>query len=634
MKLPPYISGAGLALWAGTVMAQGWQFYGGDAGGKHYSGAAQITRDNVSGLDVAWVYRSGDEKTFGDSLSNTSAQSTPILLPEAAGESLVYCTPYYRVIALDPATGRERWSHDPQIDRSSERPFRCRGVSYYEEIRQPADATCRHRLFTSTHDRRLLALDALTGERCEGFGEEGEVALYSDARGADYVSNSSPPVVAKGVVISGSTVIDFHYSAAPRGIVQAVDSLTGELRWSFDPLSGQPKSGGANVWAPISVDESLGLVYLPTSAPSPDYYGAMRPGDNRYANSVVALDLATGEVHWYFQHVRHDLWDYDTPAQPILFDWRKKGETIPALAQLTKQGFVFVLDRRSGESLWEITEQPVAPSQMPGEVAAKTQPKPIAPPPLLDSFLMPEQAWGLTPWDRGDCTRQLAELDNMGLFTPLSEKRTLMLPGSLGGPNWGGGALLGDSGILLVNVNTAPFAGRLIPIEQALDTTGQHDHPNAGQTFRVPMRGTPWGVEIGTLVSPLGIPCSAPPWGKLVAVDLQRGSILWETALGSVHEMGPVPLPFHIEWGTPNLGGGIATAGGLFFIGATMDRQIRAFDVDNGETLWQYTLPNDATATPMTYTYRGRQYVVINAGGHSMFNRGYGDYLYAFALKN
>jgi quinoprotein glucose dehydrogenase len=631
VKLAHYIAAA-LTLLAGAANAQDWQFYGGDAGGKHYSDAEQITRDNVDDLQVAWIYRSGDEARYGEQLRNTSAQSTPILLPEAAGESLVYCTPYNRVIALDPGTGMERWSFDPQIDKSGERPFRCRGVSYYEESRVGEQAHCRHRLFTSTHDRRLLALDARTGTPCTDFGEAGEIALYSDSRGADYVSNSSAPVVAQGLVISGSTIIDFHYSTSPRGVVQAVDSLSGEPRWSFDPLPGHPQSGSANVWAPISVDESLGLVYLPTSAPSPDYYGAKRPGDNRYANSVVALDLATGELRWYFQHVRHDLWDYDTPAQPILFEWRKNGESIPALAQLTKQGFVFVLDRRTGDSLWEITEQPVAPSQLPGEIAAKTQPKPIAPPPLLDPFLMPEQAWGLTPWDRGDCARQLAELDNMGLFTPLSTKRTLMLPGSLGGANWGGGALLGDSGVLLVNVNTAPFAGRLIPIDEALGTSGQHDHPTDGQNFRVPMRGTPWGVELGTLVSPLGIPCSAPPWGKLVAVDLQGGSILWEAALGSVHEMGPVPLPFHIEWGTPNLGGGIATAGGLFFIGATMDRQIRAFDVSSGETLWQFTLPNDATATPMTYTYRGRQYVVINAGGHSMFNRGYGDYLYAFAL--
>jgi quinoprotein glucose dehydrogenase len=266
-------------------------------------------------------------------------------------------------------------------------------------------------------------------------------------------------------------------------------------------------------------------------------------------------------------------------------------------------------------------------------MTSPTQPKPIAPPQLLNPFLMPGDAWGLTPWDRGHCKEQLASLHNLGLFTPTGEELTLMYPGSLGGPNWGGGALLAGSGVLLVNVNNVAFSGQLIPIPKDFDPeTRKQDHPAAGHRMRVTMDGTPYDIEIGSLQSPLGIPCNAPPWGKLVAVDLQGGTILWEKALGSVHEMGPVTAPFDIEWGTPNLGGGIATDGGLFFIGATMDRRIRAFDTKNGDTLWQYTLPVDATATPMTYMYRGRQYVVINAGGHHMFQRGQGDYLYAFAL--
>jgi len=621
-------------LFGAQASADGWQYYGGDQGGSHYSHAAQISRDNVADLEVAWVHRSGDQQRLPELMNNTSAQSTPLLLPAAAGESLVYCTPFNRVIALDPANGALRWQHDPQIKLQGERPFRCRGVAYYEETRIPEGTACRHRLYSNTHDRRLLALDALDGQPCRGFGQDGQLRLHGSTQPADMISTSSAPAVAAGIVITGSTVVDFHYASAPRGTVQAFDSLTGELRWRFDPLQGHPESGGANVWAPMSVDEELGLVYLPTSTPSPDYYGVNRPGDNTYANSVVALELATGGVRWHFQHVRHDLWDYDTPAQPILFDWNKNGDTIPALAQPTKQGFIFVLDRRNGESLWEITEQPVPPSQIPGEMAARTQPKPIAPPPLLDSFLMPSQAWGLTPWDRADCARQLNELDNLGLFTPLSEKLTLMLPGSLGGANWGGGAMLGDSGVLVLNVNTAPFTGRLIPATRSPDERGHRDHPTHGQRMRVPMQGTPYDVEVGTLVSPLGIPCSPPPWGKLVAVDLVKGVILWEKALGSVHELGPVTAPFHINWGTPNLGGGIATAGGLFFIGATMDRQFRAFDVETGETLWQHTLAVDATATPMTYLYKGHQYVLINAGGHAMFGREHGDYLYAFALES
>jgi quinoprotein glucose dehydrogenase len=570
----------------------------------------------------------------GKEMEKTSTQATPILLPSAAGESLVYCTPFNRVIALDPGTGEQRWEFDPQIDRRGDRPFRCRGVSYAEDPLETEEAACRHRLFMVTHDRHLWALDARSGKPCEQFGAGGKVALYGEEGYVPGdVSNSSAPAVANGVVVTGSTVIDFARATTPRGTVKAYDAHSGRALWQFDPLLGNPDSGSANVWAPMSVDEDNGLVFLPTSAASPDYYGAGRSGDGLYANSIVAVDLYTGEVRWHFQHVRHDLWDYDTPAQPILFEWRKNGERIPALAQLTKQGFVFVFNRLTGESLWEITEQPVPPSQIPGEHTAPTQPKPIAPPQLLNPFLMPGDAWGLTPWDRGDCARQLAQLNNLGLFTPTSEKLTLMYPGSLGGPNWGGGALLEESGILLVNVNNVAFTGRLIPsAEETGAAEPKSDHPGYGQRMRVDMQGTPYTIDIGFLQSPLGIPCNPPPWGKLVAVDLVKGVILWETALGSVHEMGPVTAPFHIEWGTPNLGGGIATAGGLFFIGATMDRQIRAFDVDNGDTLWQYTLPVDATATPMTYNYQGKQYVVINAGGHHMFQRGQGDYLYAFAL--
>ncbi len=614
----------------------GWLYYGGDQGGRHFSAATQINVENVSSLDVAWVFRSGDMEAFGDELENTSGQSTPILLPEAAGASLVYCTPFNRIIALDPESGAQRWQFDPQIDRRGERPFRCRGVSYVEETRTASGSHCRHRLYTATHDRRLWAVDALDGEPCRDFGDGGSVRLYGEE---GYVpgdiSSTSAPTVADGVVVVGSSIIDFTRLKTPRGTVNAYDALSGELRWQFDPLLDNLQSGGANVWAPMSVDEENGLIYLPTSAPSPDYYGIHRPGNNLYANSVVALEIATGKVSWHFQHVRHDLWDYDTPAQPILFDWTKNGQSVPALAQLTKQGFVFVFNRLTGEPLWEITEQPVPPSLVKGEQTAATQPKPIAPPPLLDTNLTSTQAWGLTRWDRANCARQIEGLVNLGYFTPLSERLTLMFPGSLGGANWGGGALLGDSGVLLVNINNVPFTGRLIPTpENVLQSATKQDHPGAGQRMQVTMQGTGFTVDIGALQSPLGIPCNKPPWGKVVAVDLMKGRIDWEAALGSVHELGPMTSPFQINLGTPNLGGGIATAGGLYFIGATMDRLVRAYDTTTGEVAWDFELPVDATATPMTYVYKGRQYVVINAGGHHMFNRGYGDYLYAFALPD
>jgi quinoprotein glucose dehydrogenase len=631
-------SGLGLVpffLYASTCLSDdsGWLYYGGDQGGRHYSEAVEINTENVGKLKVAWLFRTGDVDRYGSAMENTSTQSTPILLPVEAGQSLVFCTPFSRIIALDPATGMQRWEFDPQIDRRGERAFRCRGVSYTEEQRLGQGETCRHRIFTATHDRKLWAVDALTGEPCNDFGNNGEVELDPSA---DYapgeVSHSAAPVVANGIVIVGSSVVDFVRTKTPRGTVKAFDSMNGKLLWEFDPLVGHENSGCANVWSQMSVDEKNGLVYLPTSAQSPDYYGAARRGDNRYANSIVALDLNTGEVRWHFQHVRHDLWDYDSPAQPILFDWQKEGESVPALALLTKQGIVFVFNRLTGAPLWEITERPVPPSLIPAEMAAPTQPQPIAPPPLVNAFLTPDQAWGLTPWARNNCAKRIAELHNLGLFTPISETLTLMYPGSLGGANWGGGAMIGDSGMLLVNVNNVPFSGKLIRATNEEQSSASQDHPAAGSRMQVSMQGTGYTVDIGALQSPGGIPCNAPPWGKLVAVDLVRGTIEWEAPLGSVHEMAPFPLPFKINWGTPNLGGGIATAGGLFFIGATMDRQIRAFDTTTGEVLWSFELAVDATATPMTYTYEGRQYVVINAGGHHMFKRGYGDFLYAFAL--
>jgi quinoprotein glucose dehydrogenase len=379
------------------------------------------------------------------------------------------------------------------------------------------------------------------------------------------------------------------------------------------------------------VDAASDLVFVPTSAPSPDYYGGLRPGRNAHANSVVALRLATGEVAWSFQLVHHDLWDYDTPAQPVLFEWRgRDGRRVPALAQVSKQGFVFILDRRDGQPLFPVQERAVPASTIPGEAAWPTQPFPTRPPPLLPTRITPDDAWGLTFWDRGRCRDAIAGLHNEGIFTPLAERPTLLFPGSLGGANWGGGAYFPERQWLIVNVNAAPFVAQLI--RGAAAATGQ-DHPVAGQkTMFVTMQGTPYTLAVGPLLSPLGIPCTAPPWGKLVAVDLAQGSIAWEAPLGSVHEMGPLRWPWHIDWGTPNLGGGLVSDGGVFFIAATMDRQFRAFDVRDGRQLWTHTLPVDATATPMSYTLHGRQYVLINAGGHAMYNRGTGDYLIAFAL--
>lgn len=606
----------------------------GDPYGWHHSPSTQITTDNVARLRPAWTHRNGDMAGAVGAASNVSAQSTPILLPPRAGGHLVYCTPFNRVIALDPTTGHERWTYDPQVSRTSERPYRCRGVAY-GEVPSSGDAggaACRHRIYTATGDRRLIALDARSGRSCDGFGVHGVVTLLEHVRyGLEVVGTSSPPAVANGVVVVGSSVIDFVFAEAPRGVVAGYDAITGERRWTFDPLQGVTGTGAANAWAPLAVDAARGLVFVPTSAPSPDYYGGLRPGRNEHANSVVALRLATGEVAWAFQFVHHDLWDYDTPAQPVLFDWRAPdGHRVPALVQVTKQGFVFVLDRRDGTPLFPVEERAVPGSTIDGEQAWPTQPFPLRPPPLLPTRLTPGDAWGLTSWDRGRCRDALARLHNEGIFTPLAERPTLLHPGSLGGANWGGGAYSPQRQRLIVNVNAAPFVAQLI--RGSVATTGQ-DHPVAGQkTMLVTMQGTPFTLAVGPLLSPLGMPCTAPPWGRLVAVDLATGNIAWDVPLGSIHDMGPVPLPWHVDWGTPNLGGGLVTDGGVFFIAATMDRQFRAFDVRDGRELWSFDLPVDATATPMSYTIGDRQYVLVNAGGHAMYARGTGDHLVAFSL--
>ena len=604
----------------------------GDPFGQHHSPATQITPDNVTRLTPAWTHRNGDMAAQTGMPSSVSAQSTPVLLPPQSGGHLVYCTPFNRVIALDPETGRERWAYDPKVRRTSERPYRCRGVAYAQVPQADEQGACRHRIYTVTGDRRLIAIDARDGQPCADFGERGVVTLAEHERyGLEEVGSSSPPLVANGVIVVGSSVIDFAFAEAPRGVVAAYDAATGAPRWTFDPLQGATGTGAANAWAPMAADAERDLVFVPTGAPSPDYYGALRVGSNGYANSVVALRLSTGEVEWAFQLVHHDLWDYDTPAQPVLFEWRgPDGRRVPALAQVSKQGFVFVLDRRDGKPLFPVQERAVPPSTIPGEKAWPTQPFPTQPAPLLPTRIGPDDAWGLIFWDRGRCRDAIAGLENEGIFTPLAERPTLLFPGSLGGANWGGGAYSPQKQLLIVNVNAAPFVAQLT--RDAVAKTGQ-DHPVAGQkTMFVTMKGTPYTLAVGPLLSPLGIPCTAPPWGKLVAVDLAKGRVAWQVPLGSVHEMGPFPLPWHINWGTPNLGGGLVTDGGVFFIGATMDRQFRAFDVQSGRELWSYQLPIDATATPMSYTLRGRQYVLVNAGGHAMYNRGTGDYLVAFAL--
>ena len=618
-----------------------WAVYGGDAGGSRYSPLSQIHRDNVRHLTVAWSYRTGDVSDGKRSLRKTSFQATPIVVDSA----LYLSTPFGRVIALDPETGRERWTFDPKVDLwiSYGNDLVSRGVSTWLDSSARADERCRRRILLATIDARLFALDAATGTPCAGFGSGGQVDLSADV-GFTYPGEyhvTSPPVVVGDLIVVGSAINDNQRVDAPRGIVRAFDARSGALRWSWDPIPRDPRdparrtwagdsasrTGGGNAWSILSADAERDLVFVPTGSASPDFYGGERKGQNLYTNAVVALRASTGEVLWHFQAVHHDLWDHDVPSQPTLVTLRRDGRAIAAIAQATKMGHLFFLDRESGAPLFPVEERPVPRSDVPGEEAWPTQPFPTAPPPLVPQRLTAADAWGLTFWDRGRCRDRMARLRSEGMFTPPSVEGTIIFPGNAGGTNWGSVAF--DPGRALVLVNTSRIAHVVTLIPRDRYNLARAENPKAEFGRQV---GTPFAMRREPLLSPLGIPCNPPPWGTLAAVDVATGRVRWEVPLGTTRDLGPLPVA--VRWGTPNMGGPIATASGLTFIGAAMDNYLRAFDSDTGAELWKGRLPAGGQATPMTYRLRetGRQFVVIAAGGHNRLGTKLGDHVVAFAL--
>ncbi|MCY3795641.1 MAG: pyrroloquinoline quinone-dependent dehydrogenase [Gammaproteobacteria bacterium] len=611
-------------------VGSGWGAYGGDRGGNRYSQARQITPDNVHRLALAWQYRTGDMTARAAHMNRAATEGTPILV----GDALILCTPFNEVIALDAGTGQERWRFDPQIDLGQEpaNQFICRGVAHWREVGASGD--CASRIFTGTNDARLIALDAATGQRCAGFGDGGEVRIDPGMPllWPGEFQITSPPVTVGDVVVIGSAIGDNARVVAPAGSVRAFDARTGAPRWNWDPIprtgdnpaaptwegTHPPQEGHANAWAPMAVDERRGLVFVPTSSPSPDFFGGLRPGSNRHANSVVALDGATGSVRWAFQTVHHDIWDYDVPAQPGLYSVWRDGRLHDVVAQVTKTGFVFVLDRDTGEPFLPVEERPVPQAAVPGEWLSPTQPFPVATPPLVPNRLAAEDAFGLTLLDRLACRNRIADSVADGLFTPPSKQGTLFYPFTGGGANWGGAAYDPARNLLIVNMNNVAHHIQLIPAEQVSEARKVfHDQEVS------PQAGAPYGMKREILLSPFGVPCTPPPWGVLAAVDLASGRIVWRKPLG---EMMGVTL------GLPSLGGPIVTASGLTFIGGTMDNRLRAFDSATGEPLMDWELPAAGQATPMTYLHEGRQYVVIQAGGNPRAEGKLGDAVLAFAL--
>jgi quinoprotein glucose dehydrogenase len=518
--------------------AAGWPAYGADSSGSRYSPASQIDRANVRRLQVAWTYRTGEDLT--SPYSNRKAfEATPIL----QDGRLYLSTPSSRVIALDPETGRELWVYDPQIrpgTRFSEHTSR--GVSAWQD---PEAGPCPFRIFVGTIDARLIALDGRTGRPCPGFGTNGQVDLsqgVGQVSKADY-QVTSPPAILRNLVIVGSAIGDNRGVEVERGVVRAFDARSGALRWSWDPIPRDPadparatwerdsadRTGAANAWSILSVDPDRDLVFVPTTSPSPDFYGGERLGDNRYASSVVALRGATGKLVWHYQVVHHDLWDYDVPAQPTLITVRRDGRETPAVAQATKMGHLFLLHRETGEPLFPVEERAVPQTKVPGERTSPTQPFPTAPPPLVPQKLTPDDAWGITPWDRGKCRDLIARSRSEGIFTPPSIEGTIMFPGNAGGANWGSVAFDPGRGLVVVNSTRLAFLVALIPREQLPGL--KRGRAEVGR-----QEGTPYAMRRETLVSPLDLPCNPPPWGTLAAVDVATGSIRWEVPLGTVRD--------------------------------------------------------------------------------------------------
>jgi quinoprotein glucose dehydrogenase len=557
----------------------------------------RITADTVRRLAVAWTYDTRESTEPGRPGGDRPAfEATPVY----ASNRLYLSTPKGLVIALDAESGAEAWRIDlkarPDANYSD---FASRGVSVAGE-----------RIYAATVDARLVCLNRRDGSFCRGFGAQGQVDLVAGLRRkpewpGEY-GVTSPPAIYRNLVIVGSSVADNSRVRMASGEVRAFDATSGALRWTFHPLAATSEAGGANTWSRIVVDDASGLVFLPTGSASPDYFGGLRPGDNQYANAVVALHAATGAVAWSFQTVHHDLWDYDVASPPLLYP----GKGGPAVAVGSKTGHVFFFDRLTGQPIFRINERPVPASDVPGETAAATQPFPERPPSLVPQRISEQDIWGATPADRDACLATFRGLRNEGVFTPPSLRGSLHVPGNIGGLHWGGMAWDAANRLIIAPVNRLPAIIRLLP--RADYARARKANPDVEITEQ---DGAPFSMSRQFLLSPSGLPCVAPPWGELVAVSADTGDIAWRTTLGDLR--GAPGLAGMALTGSPNLGGPAITTSGVLFIGATMDSRLRAFDTKSGRPLWEGELPTGARATPLVFTIAsGREMVAIAAGGH------------------
>ncbi|MFM2486223.1 membrane-bound PQQ-dependent dehydrogenase, glucose/quinate/shikimate family [Celerinatantimonas yamalensis] len=631
----------------GAVPDDSWYAYGRSNLGQRYSPLKQITPANVSSLEQTWVYETGDKKGPKD-VGETTYEATPLKI----GNALYLCTPHNWLVALNADSGKKMWVYNAKVAADSQRQHQtCRGVSYLppasgqvpmaQLVVQPAEQLqpiqCDAQLFLPTSDARLLALDPATGARCDNFGNHGQLDLtqHMPFKQSGYYYSTSPPLVANGVVVVAGSVNDNYDINSPSGVIRAYDAKSGQLVWNWDsahPNDTQPIAKGntytvssPNSWSVASADPALGLIYLPMGNRTPDQLGMYRtPAEEKYATSVVALHLDTGKVAWVQQFIHHDLWDMDTPAQPVLVDLSTVQGKQPALVVPTKQGDIYVLNRKTGKPIFPMTENPAPQGTIKGDYTSPTQPSSAVnfkPAPLTGSDM-----WGATPIDQMICRIELHSLRYQGQYTPPSKQGSLVYPGNFGVFNWGSVAVDPKRQVLFSMPLYLAFISKLKAKGEAL--LGQM---NVGEHGLNANAGAPYAVELKPFLSPLGVPCQQPPWGYVAGVDLTTGKTIWQHKNGTIRDMTPLPLP--IKLGMPGIGGPVITAGGITFMAATVDNYLRAYDLSTGQVLWRGRLPAGGQATPMTYlNSHGEQMVVQVAGGHGSLGTTIGDYVVAYKL--